>query len=138
MVATTLSYHFWVLTPPRSAADLRAMESVETLARRQLEAYNAADLDTFCACYADDVRVLDADGAELSRGMEAFRARYAPLFATRSFGGEVDTRVAVGVHCVDHERWWRTDPATGVRSEGEVLVRYREDGGRIGEVQFFR
>lgn len=111
---------------------------VETLARRQLEAYNAADLDGFCACYHDDVRVLDEDGVVVCRGMEAFRARYAPMFATGAFGGTVDTRLAVGEHCVDHERWWKLDPASGERSEGELLVRYRVRDGLLGEAQFFR
>ncbi|MEC7523017.1 MAG: nuclear transport factor 2 family protein [Myxococcota bacterium] len=114
------------------------MEPVESLARRQLDAYNAADLDAFCACYHPQVRVLDHDGNEVCVGIEAFRRRYEALFSTRTFGGAVETRLVVGEHCVDHERWWRTDPATGERSEGEVLVRYRLRDGSIGEAQFFR
>lgn len=114
------------------------MSPVETLARQQLEAYNAADLDAFCACYHEDVRVIDADGAELCRGIEAFRVRYEALFATRSFGATVEARVVVGEHCVDHERYYRIDPVTQRREEGEVLVRYRLREGRLGEAQFFR
>ena len=114
------------------------MEAVDSLARRQLEAYNASDLKAFCACYHPDVRVLDADGSLVSEGIKAFRARYEPLFATVVFGGTVETRICVGEHCMDHERWWRVDPETGVRNEGEVLVRYRAKDGRLIEVQFFR
>lgn len=111
---------------------------IEELARRQLDAYNAADLDAFCACYHDDVRVLDADGAETCRGIAAFRERYAALFATRAFGAVVEQRLVLGEHCVDHERYWRVSPSTQERTEGEVLVRYRLRDERIGEVQFFR
>ncbi|HAC08108.1 MAG TPA: steroid delta-isomerase, partial [Phycisphaerales bacterium] len=33
------------------------MKEIEALARRQLEAYNASDLDAFCDCYHDRVEV---------------------------------------------------------------------------------
>ena len=60
--------------------------TVVRLATDQLAAYNAADLDAFCACYHEDVVVLDDDGSESLRGAEAFRARYAPMFARGGFG----------------------------------------------------
>lgn len=110
--------------------------SITELAARQLDAYNRADLDAFCDCYHDDVAVLSDDGSEVARGRDAFRARYEALFSRRAFGASVETRVAVGAHCVDHERWWRD--VDGTREEGEVLVRYRLRDGRIDEVQFFR
>ena len=44
----------------------------------------------------------------------------------------------MGPHCVDYERWWRVDPDTGERSEGEGLVRYQERDGQIALVQFLR
>lgn len=111
-------------------------EAIAELATRQLDAYNQADLDAFCDCYHRDVRVLDEDGAEVARGLAAFRARYENLFASRAFGASVETRVVVGAHCVDLERWWRSNDDG--RREGEVLVRYRLRDDRIGEVQFFR
>lgn len=113
-----------------------SFDTVTDLAARQLEAYNRADLDAFCACYHDDVSVLDEEGAEVARGQAAFRTRYAPLFATQAFGATVEARLAVGAHCVDHERYWRQ--VDGAREEGEVLVRYRLRDGRLDEVQFFR
>ena len=110
---------------------------ITELASRQLAAYNAADLDAFCACYHDEVVVLDGEDKVLE-GIHDFRRRYEGLFETGSFGAAVPSRLDVGVHCVDYETWWREDPKTSARSEGEVLVRYTERDGKIGWVQFLR
>jgi hypothetical protein len=110
---------------------------VVQLAIRQLDAYNAADLDAFCACYHDDVSVLDADGAETVRGNTAFRERYRGKFEGGNFGASVDHRMSVGSHAVDSERYWFVD-AEGARVEGDVLVRYTERDGTIAVVQFLR
>jgi hypothetical protein len=109
----------------------------ETLAARQLDAYNRADLDAFCACYHPDVVMLDGDGAVDCEGRPALRERYAALFATGGFGATVSERIVVGRHCVDRELWWRSDPDTGARSEGLVLVRYTVKDGLIAVAQFF-
>ena len=110
---------------------------VVALARRQLAAYNAADLDAFCACYHPVVRVLEADGTVRSEGMEAFRARYAGLFeAYRDVRAEVDARLTLGPHVVEREAWTRTHRGTGERSDGQVLVRYTARDGTIALVEF--
>jgi len=115
------------------------MNDVVSLAERQLLAYNAADLDAFCACYADDVVVLDERGRELVNGLAAFRVRYEELFAAcREVHADVDGRVACGRHCVDREYWSRVRRDTGERMAGEVLVRYTERDGVIAIVEFLR
>lgn len=114
------------------------MSLIETLAARQLDAYNRADLDAFCACYHDEVVVLNADGEVTVRGLPAFRTRYVPMFARGNFGAAVPQRIAVGAHCVDLEDYWRVDPETGERTEGRVMVRYSLREDRIGVAQFFR
>ncbi len=113
------------------------MSVITDLAMRQLDAYNAADLDGFCACYHPDVVVFDG-GDESLRGVDAFRERYRGMFETWTFGASVDERLSCGPHAVDDEAWWRVDPETGERSEGQVLVRYTEREGLIGTVQFLR
>jgi len=111
-----------------SAAD------ISTLAQRQLDAYNAGDLDAFVACYHPDVVVWE-DGEVSVRGRTDFRARYEDLFAGGGFGASVPGRLAEGAHCVDLEVWWR-ESADGSRREGRILVRYTARDGLIGEVQF--
>lgn len=113
------------------------MSLIASLAARQLDAYNRADLAAFCDCYHPDVVVLDADGTPSRQGIAAFQAAYAPLFARGGFGATVTQRLSVGAHCVDLEDFWRLDPATGTRTEGLVMVRYSLRDDRIGTVQFF-
>lgn len=113
--------------------------TVTELAAAQLDAYNRADVDAFCLCHSDDVRVLDETGAATIEGAPAFRARYASLFAEhRDVRAEVLVRLPLGRHCVDHERWSRVHRATGVSTSGEVLVRYTERDGRIAIVELLR
>ena len=110
--------------------------TIAELAARQLDAYNAGDLDAFVACYHPDVVV--QWGAEVeAEGRAALRERYADLFARGGFGAAVPTRVEEGRHCVDHEEWWRIDPETGERSGGRLLVHFTERDGLIGDVHFF-
>lgn len=57
-------------TPKSSAVDV---------VQRQLEAYNAQDLDAFVRTYADDV-VVTAGGKVIVQGKDALRERYGGLF----------------------------------------------------------
>ena len=109
------------------------------LAAAQLDAYNRADLEGFVACYSEDVVILDEAGAVTMTGRHEMRARYARLFAAfRDVRAEIITRVVLGSHCVDHERWSRVNVESGERSDGEILVRYTEHGGLISIVEFLR
>lgn len=112
-------------------------QTIVQLATDQLAAYNAADLDAFCACYSNDVVVLDAAGTISLQGGEAFRERYRPMFERGNFGASVDQRLHLSAHCVDLEDYWRVGP-DGDRTEGRVLVRYEAREGKIAVVQFLR
>ncbi len=112
---------------------------VLALSRRQLDAYNRADLDAFAACYHPEIEVLDESGTVSQRGMEAFRARYATMFATfRDVHAEVDERLVLGPHVVERERWSRVHRDTGEKTSGLVLVRYTEVAGLIRYAEFLR
>ena len=110
---------------------------VLALARRQLVAYNRADLDAFCACYHPDIVVLDHGGAVSRAGMAEFRASYQEMFAAcADVRAEVIDRVLRPPHVVEHERWSRVVRATGEVRSGEVLVRYTEQDGLLRWVEF--
>ena len=113
------------------------MSQITDLARRQLVAYNASDLEAFVACYHPEVAVTEG-GEVVCEGRDAMRERYRRLFETFEFGGEVPQRLDVGDHCVDLEHWWRVDPETGERSEGSILVHYTLRDDLIGAVRFIR
>ena len=110
-----------------------------TLSKRQLEAYNRADLDAFCACYHADVEMLDEAATVLSRGMESFRSRYRERFEkSREVHAVIKARIELGRHIVEHETWSRVDRATSAHESGDLLVRYTEQDGLIRFAQFFR
>ena len=111
------------------------MTPIEHLARQQLDAYNRSNLDAFVACYHPEVRVFNGEEQSVN-GINEFRERYETLFSDWQFGASVPQRISFNTHCVDFEDWWRIDPSTGERSEGQVLVRYEERDGLIGTVQF--
>jgi hypothetical protein len=100
---------------------------------RQLEAYNARDIDAFVACYAEDVVIEDAGGATQMSGRETMRERYGELFATSpELHAEVPTRIRIGSYVVDEER------VTGFRG-GEihaVAIYTLGDDGLIERVWF--
>lgn len=110
---------------------------IVALSIMQLSAYNRADLEAFCACYHEDIAVLEADGSVRLRGMTAFRERYAGLFSRfTEVQAEVDARLHLGTHVVERERWSRRDAQTGEVSAGWVLVRYTLRDGKIGIAEF--
>lgn len=105
----------------------------EELSDRQLDAYNRADLDAFCSCYAEDVRVYFGEELEIE-GLADFRSRYEAKFAAGNFGATVPRRLVLGSHCVDEEHYWSglgTD-----RTEGVLLVSYTLADGKISRVRF--
>ena len=101
----------------------------------QLDAYNAQDLDAFCAFYAPDA-VMAAYGGEVqTSGIEAIRARHATLFATHPQNrAQVLYRIVVGSNVIDHER---VERAPGGETF-EVAPVYTLAGGRIARVDFVR
>ena len=123
--------------PATTDPEERTVTPIEQLAQRQLDAYNQADLDAFVACYHQDVRVFSGNEQTIS-GIDQFRRQYQSLFESWQFGASVPQRLALNGHCIDFEEWWRIDPRTHERSEGQILVRYEERDGVIGTVQFLR
>lgn len=100
----------------------------EAVVQRQVEAYNAGDLDRFCACYSEDVTVLDAEGAEVASGMLALRDLYRRIFL-EGHSSEVVSRLVLGSEVVDH----KVVHTSARRLEG--LVAYRMAGDRIDRVE---
>jgi hypothetical protein len=75
------------------------------VAEAQFEAYNLQDLDGHCACFADDIVVADFNGAVTISGIEAYRAKYAQVFADFPQNrAELLNRMVVGRTVIDHER----------------------------------
>jgi hypothetical protein len=99
---------------------------------RQLAAYNAQELASFCACFHDDVVVEDGYGNCLSQGMKPFRANYEALFARYPQNhARLVSRIRIGPWVIDEEE------VTGRGGEAiRVVAQYRLHEGRIASVRF--
>lgn len=100
----------------------------------QLEAYNAQDLDAYCACFADDVVVEDGAGKVISRGKAVMRENYARMFAAHPDNHcDILHRISVGDFVIDHER------ITGRGPEPVYAVAvYRIADGLIQHIRFLK
>lgn len=80
---------------------------------RQLQAYNARDIDAYCALFADDavvVRVGNPD-REVARGIAAIREFYTARFRSTGLSCRIKARMSLGDFVIDHE------VVTGIRPE---------------------
>jgi hypothetical protein len=99
-----------------------------------LDAYNAQDLDAYCGFFTEDVVVADLGGEATSRGIEAYRDRYAGAFAKFPKNrADLVNRITLAETVIDHERVDRGDGTTPVF---EVAVVYSFRGERIARVDF--
>lgn len=89
------------------------MTDAETVVQEQIEAFNTRDAERFANCYADDARVLTADGAVMAAGKDAIRQLYGQLFGqSPELHARIATRIAIGDYVIDEEH------ASGIVFEG--------------------
>ncbi|MGZ6142941.1 MAG: nuclear transport factor 2 family protein [Myxococcales bacterium] len=98
------------------------------IVQRQVEAYNAHDLDAFAGTYADDVLITSGAGQVLVLGKEGLRERYGKAFAKHP---KAQCRVAE-----------RKTEGEGIVVQHELIddrdlgwVRYEVRDGKIKSVQ---
>ena len=105
----------------------------QVLVQRQLDAYNAHNLNDFLDCYAEDVCVRElASNDVIAQGKPAMRELYASLFESSPLlHARVLTRITEGHTVVDHEE---------VEGLGDTIERtvaiYRIEGATIQDVWF--
>ncbi len=108
--------------------------SAEAVIQRQLDAYNARDLDAFVAQYADDVVLFRPPAVEPALvGRAALRDFYArERFAHLGLRADLLHRSVLGATVIDHER------IHGVRAEPfEVVGAYQGVGNVIARTWSF-
>jgi uncharacterized protein (TIGR02246 family) len=104
-----------------------------TIARKQLDAYNAQDLDTYVSYFAEDCVVSGLNGQPSETSRAAIKARYAKAFTQFPQNkAELKNRIAVGNTVVDHERVIRAPGG----EEFEIIAIYSFEDGLISRVDF--
>ncbi len=103
------------------------------IVQRQLDAYNAHDLDVMLGCYAHDCVIAGLNGPVTETSREALRGRYAKTFADfPEDRARLVNRIAVGNTVIDHE-----DVSRGPgKDRFEVIAIYTVKDGLIARVDF--
>lgn len=84
--------------------------SPEAVVQRQLDAYNARDVDALLATYADDARQFEHPGRLLASGKAEMRERMALRFQEPNLHARLLQRAVMGNIVIDHERVTRSFP----------------------------
>ena len=78
--------------------------------QRQLDAYNARDVDALLATYAPDARQYELGGALLASGHAQMRPRMLARFAEPDLHAHLIARMVAGNIVIDHEIITRNFP----------------------------
>jgi len=115
-----------------AAAPAAVATGPATIVERQVAMFNKGDLAAFIDCYAEDVEVFAIGPTTIPplKGREAFRARYAPLFAGERPRVTILSRMVEGQWVVDRER------TVGRGRTEQGLAIYQVEAGRIRRVWF--
>ena len=103
----------------------------ESVVQRQLEAYNAKDVDALVAVYADEAEMYEHPAKLLAKGAGELRSRFAERFKEPGLHAKLQQRIVMGAVVIDHELVTRNFP------EGpgtiELVMTYRVERGRIAQ-----
>ena len=110
------------------------MTPPEELAQRQLDTFNAHDLEAFLPVFSNDVEIVNLlDGSVTLRGIEGFREQYAALFRDRPYvHAELAGRLVLERYAVDQERITDGDE----HPPDEALAIYEVEGDQIVRMWF--
>jgi hypothetical protein len=102
--------------------------------QRQLDAYNAKDVDAWLATYAADAQQFTLHGELLAAGHAAIRSRVLIRFAEPDLYAELLQRTVMGPIVVDYERITRNFPEG--KGTIEMLCVYEVADGLIQKASF--
>ena len=106
-------------------------ESPEAVVQRQLNAYNARDINAFMDTYSDDVELYEFPNKLTQKGKADMRKGYEGFFkAVPNLYCEIEKRIVIGNKVIDHEK-----VRAGTRTLSAVAV-YEVENGKIKKVTF--
>jgi hypothetical protein len=106
----------------------------EAVVQRQLEAYNARDIEALVATYAEDAQQFEHPSKLLAGGSAQLRERFAVRFKEHNLHAILLKRIVMGSVVIDQEKVTRTFPeGTGTI---ELVAIYEVQNGRIAKAWF--
>lgn len=106
----------------------------EAVVARQLDAYNARDIDAFMATWHDDAEYFAHPDQLLARGAEAIRDRHVARFKEPDLHGKLTVRMSVANLVVDREVVIRNFPEG--RGSVDVIAIYEIADDKIARAWF--
>lgn len=106
----------------------------ESVVQRQLDAYNARDLDALMATYSDDAQQFEYPATLLTAGAAQVRERTATRFRESNLHARLIRRIVMGQVVIDHEDVTRTFPEGTGRIELVAIYEVRD--GKIATARF--
>lgn len=108
-------------------------ESPEAVVQRQVNAYNARNIEAFLNTYSDDVELYNLSGALMAKGKEQMRTIYAGLFErTPNLYCKIQNRIIQGNKVIDQEYVRFGDQYVSATALYEV------ENGKIKKVTFIQ
>ncbi|PYG59301.1 nuclear transport factor 2 family protein [Rhizobium sp. UGM030330-04] len=107
---------------------------IELPVQKQLEAYNARDIDAFMGWWADDCQYYAFPATLLAGSAAEIRAHHIERFKEPDLHGKLLTRITVGNVVIDHETVTRNFPEG--RGEIDVVCIYEVENGKIAKAWF--
>ena len=106
----------------------------EAVVARQLDAYNARDIDAFMAVWCEDAEYFEHPDRLLARGAAEIRPRHEIRFKDPDLHGKLIARFSVDNLVIDREVVTRNFPEG--RGTVDVIAIYQVEGDRIARAWF--
>ena len=105
----------------------------KTIVQKQLDAYNARDIDGFLETYTNDVQLFNFPSEKRSQGQEEMRKGYTGFFeSTPDLHCEIKNRIVIGNKVIDEEY------ITSNGNNFSAVAVYEVENGKIAKVTFLR
>ena len=120
-------------TEDSSTESTSEVSKVEIIVQRNLDAYNARNIDAFMADYADDIKTYAYPNTLRTDGKDAMRKGYSEWFEnTKDLRAFVKKRIVIGNKVIDEEQ---------VTANGQIfnaVAIYEVENGKITKVTFIQ
>ena len=111
-----------------------ASSDSESVVQRQLDAYNAHDVEALAATYAENAEQFEHPSTLLARGLPSLRQRWTNRFKDPLLYAELLKRTVMGRIVIDHESVRSTFPEGPGKTE--LIAIYEVHDGRIAKAWF--
>ncbi len=105
-----------------------------TVVQRQLDAYNAHDIDALMATYAENIELFEHPSKLLASGAAQVRERQAARLQEPNIHAALNSRMVMGNVVIDQETVTRTFPEGPGRIE--LMAIYEVQQGKIAKAWF--